>query len=122
LSLFSTGNVVGYRLLVSGVRRHAAREGLACATPASLWPRADVAVVAFADSKLPSLIFPSYTATSGDYVRSYEISPVCPKKLSRMRHKHVQVISPFGTRVNLSDAHASCLQHYVDYFKTRKCE
>lgn len=116
------GNVIFFRTIASSVRGIAAKEGHACATPASLWKAAEVGFVAFADPAVPTLMFPSYAATSGDFVRSYESSTLCPKQVSRMRHKHVQARGLGGKRVNLTDAQATCLQHYVDYFKTRKCD
>jgi hypothetical protein len=80
-----------WRAAVARTRAYARRAGVACATPAALWHRADVALLVFADPKLPSLFYPAYEPMSGDYVRSYESSPLCPNQVSRMRHKHVKV-------------------------------
>jgi hypothetical protein len=113
---------VSYLVAVAATRVQAARSGATCSSPASTWLRADVALVAFANQSIPALIFPSYVATSGDYVRSYENSPLCPKQTSRMRHKHITVSTPFGRRINLTEALASCVQHYADYFTTRQCD
>lgn len=110
-----------WRRTVYALRVHAARNGFACATPAALWRRADFAVVVFANSSLPTFIYPRYEAISGDYVRSYETSPQCPQKTSRMRHKHVRAWVPMGKKSNLTGTDASCLQHYADVWKNGQC-
>jgi hypothetical protein len=113
--------VLAWRRMVHALRAHAAANGFACATPAALWRRADFAVVVFANSSLPTFLYPRYEAISGDYVRSYETSPQCPQKTSRMRHKHVRVWSPMGKRSVLAGPDASCLQHYADVWKNGQC-
>lgn len=110
-----------WRQTVQALRVHATTNGFACATPAALWRRADFAVVVFANSSLPTFLYPRYEAISGDYVRSYETSPQCPQKTSRMRHKHVRVWSPMGKKSTLTGTDATCLQHYADLWKIGHC-
>jgi hypothetical protein len=110
-----------WRRMVGALRAHAATNGSACATPAALWRRADLAVVVFADTRIPTLVYPQYNATSGDFVRSYELSPQCPHKTTRMRHKHIKAWSPMSGKTALTGTDASCLQHYADLWKTGHC-
>lgn len=111
-----------WKCTVFAVRSYAAKAGVACATPAALWRRADVALVVFAAPGTPPFLYPRYEATSGDYVRSYEVSPQCPRETSRMRHKHIRAWSPLvGRRVNLTSSEATCLQHYADMWRSGTC-
>jgi hypothetical protein len=113
--------MLSWRRTVHALRIHAASNGFACATPAALWRRADLALVVFSNASLPTFLYPRYEAISGDYVRSYETSPQCPQKTSRMRHKHVRVWSPMGGKTSLTGTDASCLQHYADLWKNGHC-
>jgi hypothetical protein len=113
--------MLSWRRTVHALRIHAAANGFACATPAALWRRADLALVVFSNASLPTFLYPRYEAISGDFVRSYETSPQCPHKTSRMRHKHVRVWSPMGGKTSLTGTDASCLQHYADLWKNGHC-